>query len=301
MKIILYYLSLPILYGLSYLPFWILYRISDGLFLIIYYLIGYRKKVVTTNLEKSFPEKTKAEIKKIRRNYYRYFCDLIVETLKTLTISPEGLRKRVAFEDTSLFEVYYADNQSVIVVMGHLGNWELAGARFALEPIHQLYVIYHPLKNAHFENLIVKARTRLGNGLYPMKIAFRGMVGNRKNTTATAFIADQTPSPQNAHWMEFLNQDTPVFIGTEKLAKKLKYPIIYISVKRPKRGFYTIKGELLFAHPEQTIDGEISEVHTRCLEKDIREQPEIWLWSHRRWKHQRTKALNLKTTLRGQK
>lgn len=287
MKIIFYYLSLPILYGLSYLPFWILYRISDGLFLILYYLIGYRKKVITTNLEKSFPEKTEVEIKQIRRNYYRYFCDLIVETLKTLTISRVALRKRVAFDDSSLFKKYFADNQSIIVVMGHFGNWELAGARFALESIHQLFVIYHPLKNPHFENLIVKARTRLGNGLYPMKNAFRGMITNRKNTTATAFIADQTPSPHNAHWMEFLNQETPVFMGTEKLAKKLKYPIIYISVKRPKRGFYTIKAELLFAHPEQTADGEISEKHTRRLEQDIREQPEIWLWSHRRWKHQR--------------
>lgn len=244
------------------------------------------------NLENAFPEKTGKEIKQIRRKYYRYFCDLIVETLKTLTISPEDLRKRIAFEDTALFERYFADNQSIIIVMGHFGNWELAGARFALEPIHQLFVIYHPLKNPQFENLIVKARTRLGNGLYSMKNAFRGMVGNRNKTTATAFIADQTPSPKNAHWMEFLNQDTPVFTGTEKLAKKLKYPIIYISVKRPKRGYYAIESELLFEHPAETAQGDISEAHTRRLEKDIQEQPEIWLWSHRRWKHQRPSDLD---------
>jgi KDO2-lipid IV(A) lauroyltransferase len=287
MSRILYYISLPFLYGLSLLPFWVLYRFSDILFLIIYRLIGYRKKVITTNLKNAFPEKTDKEILAIRRKYYRYFCDLIFETLKTLTISEQSLRKHVRFEDTSIFQKYFDQNQSVIVVMGHFGNWELAGARFALEPIHQLFVIYHPLKNPHFENLIVKARTRLGNGLYPMKSALRGMLINRKKITATAFIADQTPSPQSAHWMEFLNQDTPIFLGTEKIAKKLKYPVIYITVNRPKRGLYEIHSTLLFEQPEKTEDFEISEIHTKQLEKDIKAQPEIWLWSHRRWKHQR--------------
>ncbi|MFT4761889.1 MAG: KDO2-lipid IV(A) lauroyltransferase [Paraglaciecola sp.] len=285
----LFYLSLPFIYAISILPFWALYRLSDVIFVILYYMIGYRKKVVTTNLTNAFPEKNEEEISKIRRKFYRYFCDLIVETLKTLTISEKSLRKHIHFEDISLFQKYKAENQSVIVVMGHFGNWELAGARFALEPIHQLFVIYHPLKNAQFEKLIVKARKRFGNGLYSMKGALRGMFGDREKLTATAFIADQTPSPDNAYWMEFLNQDTPVFTGTEKLAKKIKYPIVYISVKRPKRGFYTIKPELLFAHPEKTTEQEISQTHTRRLEQNIREQPEIWLWSHRRWKHKRQK------------
>ena len=285
----LYYLSLPFIYAISMLPFWILYRISDVIFLILYYVIGYRKKVVTNNLTNAFPEKNKQEIATIRRKFYRYFCDLILETLKTLTISEQSLRRHVKFEDTSLFQKYQVEGQSVIVVMGHFGNWELAGARFALERVHQLFVIYHPLKNAQFEKLIVNARTRLGNGLYPMKGALRGMFGDRGKLTATAFIADQTPSPDNAYWMEFLTQETPVFTGTEKLAKKLKYPIIYISVKRPKRGLYTIESELLFAHPDQTAEQEISVAHTRRLEQDIREQPEIWLWSHRRWKHKRQK------------
>jgi KDO2-lipid IV(A) lauroyltransferase len=113
------------------------------------------------------------------------------------------------------------------------------------------------------------------------------MLINRKKITATAFIADQTPSPQSAHWMEFLNQDTPIFLGTEKIAKKLKYPVIYITVNRPKRGLYEIHSTLLFEQPEKTEDFEISEIHTKQLEKDIKAQPEIWLWSHRRWKHQR--------------
>lgn len=250
MNKILFYISLPFIYGISLLPFWILYRLSDFVFLVIYYLISYRKKVITTNLKNAFPEKSTKEIQKIRRDYYRYFCDLIFETLKTLTISSKSLRKHVLFEDPSIFKKYFEEKQSVIVVMGHFGNWELAGARFALEPVHQLFVIYHPLKNEHFETLIVKARTRLGNGLYAMKKALRGMIGDRKKVTATAFIADQTPAPEGAYWTQFMNQDTPVFTGTEKIAKKLKYPVVYISVKRPKRGLYKIESTLLFDKPE---------------------------------------------------
>ena len=287
MSAVLYYISLPFLYGISILPFWILYRISDVIFVFIYYVIGYRKKVITTNLKNAFSEKPEKEILQIRRKYYRYFCDLILETLKTLTVSPKTLRNRIQFEDKSVFEKYFKNGQSVIVVMGHFGNWELAGARFALEPIHQLFVIYHPLHNAHFEKLIVHARTRLGNGLYAMKNALRGMLTDRKKVTATAFIADQTPAPKTAYWMEFLNQDTPVFPGTEKIAKKLKYPVVYITVWRPKRGYYSIQTELLFDKPEAASENEISEAHTRRLESDIRKQPEIWLWSHRRWKHKR--------------
>jgi len=289
MRALVYYISLPFIYGISLLPFFLLYRISDIIFVLLYYVIGYRKKVVWNNLKNSFPKKSSKEILQIQRKFYRYFCDLILETLKTLTIQPAALRKHILFEDYSLFEKYYQENQSVIVVMGHFGNWELAGARFSLEPIHTLYVIYHPLSNPYFEKLIYHMRTRLGNKLYPMKGAFKGMLQDRGKNTATAFIADQTPSPKNAYWTTFLNQDTPIFTGTEKLASKLKYPVIYISVNRVKRGLYKITPELLTSQPETTSPGEISELHTRKLEQDILEQPEIWLWTHRRWKHKRIK------------
>ena len=130
-------------------------------------------------------------------------------------------------------------------------------------------------------------RTRLGNKLYAMKDTFKGMVRDRNETTATAFIADQTPSPQGAYWTTFLNQETPVFTGTAKISRKLDYPIVYISVKRPKRGYYNVEGELLIEHPGNYTEDEISEMHTRRLERDIVENPEIWLWTHRRWKHKK--------------
>ena len=291
MVALLYYLSLPVLYFLSILPFWWMYRLSDLLYLLLYYLVRYRRKVVYQNLRNSFPDKSEVEISAIARRFYRYLCDLILETFKTLTIGEETLRKHVEF-DSTIFRQFYERGQSVIIVMGHFGNWELGGARFALEPIHQLFVIYHPLKEKHFEGLIRHMRMRLGNDLYAMNRALKGMLSDRDKVTATAFIADQTPSSvKAAYWMEFLNQDTPIFQGTEKIAAKLRYPVVYISVRRRKRGLYCIDSEVLFEHSEKTAPGEISEAHTRRLEKDILEQPEIWLWTHRRWKRKRPAAV----------
>lgn len=287
MNTLVYYLSLPFIYLVALLPFWWLRRVSDFLFVVLYYLLAYRKKVVLSNLRNAFPEKSEADIQQIARQHYRYLCDLILETLKTLTISPAAVKKHVQFEGIALLEKYYQEGRSVILILGHFGNWELAGARFGIEPIHQLYVIYRPLKNKHFDQLLYHMRTRLGNGLYAMKETLRGMVRDRKVISATAFIADQTPSPDKAHWLTFLHQDTPIFMGTEKIAAKFNYPVIYVSVKRLKRSYYRIESELLFDQPKDTAEYEISQAYTRRLEQDIQAQPEIWLWTHRRWKHKR--------------
>ena len=284
---ILYYLLLPPLYFIAIQPFWVLYRLSDLLFFFVFYVFRYRQQVVLTNLRNAFPEKTEAEIQKISRDFYRYFCDLLLETIKLLVISRRVLKQRVSFEGEAVFKPYYDRQQSVILILGHLGNWELAGTRFALEPIHTLYAIYRPLKNPFFDRLAYHMRTRLGCKLYTMKGTLRGMISNRKEVTATAFIADQTPSPDNAYWLTFLNQEAPVFAGTERIARKFGYPVIYMSVKRPKRGYYRIEAELLFDDPRQTGEHEITRAHTRRLEEDIRAFPETWLWSHRRWKHKR--------------
>ncbi len=285
-----YYIALPFLYLVSILPFWLLYLISDGLYIIFYYLIGYRKKVVLLNLRNSFPEKSEEEITILSKKFYRYFCDLILESLKTLTVSREQVRKHVVFSDAAVatFKKYNESKQSIILVMGHMGNWELAGAGFSqLVSSPKLYILYHPLSNKRFDQLVYHMRTRLGNGLYAMNESLRGMLRDRDKVTATAFIADQTPSPEGAYWTTFLHQDTPVFKGTEKLATKLNYPVLYVSVFRTKRGVYTIDLELLTDHPKGCQENEISEKHTRRLEKDILIQPEIWLWTHKRWKHKR--------------
>lgn len=262
---------------------------SDFFFFLLYYVLGYRKKVVYENLKNSFPEKTHKELKEIERKFFRYLCDLILETFKTLTISKSSAVKHCEFtsETISLFKKLHADKKSCIIVMGHYGNWEWAGNTFSVVCPQQLYVIYHPLTNKNFDALMYKMRTRFGTKLYAMKETMREMIKNRNEINATAFIADQTPPPEGAYWTKFLNQDTPVFTGTEKIAQKLNYPVVYVSVFRKSRGKYQVHAEILVAEPKKTKEGEISELHTRRLEQDIRKQPEIWLWSHRRWKHKR--------------
>lgn len=296
MSAIIYYLTLPFLYLVSYLPFRVLYLLSDVLYILVYKVFGYRKEVVTTNLKRSFPEKPSEELDKIRREYYRYFCDLTLETIKTLSISPATLNKHFSCGDMSAFERCYKENKSVIVVMGHLGSWELGGAYFSQLSLHQLYVIYHPLANKYFDGLFYRMRTRSGTRLYSMKNTFRGMIKNRKELTATAFIADQTPSPTNAHWMTFLNQDTAVFQGTETIARKLNYPVIYLTVIREKRGQYKLHSELLVENPKELAENEVTELHTKRLEQDITSYPETWLWSHRRWKHKRPENQSTRNT-----
>lgn len=283
-----YYIALPFLYLIAYLPFRVLYIFSDFLYLILYKIIGYRKQVVLNNLRNSFPEKSENEIHAICSQFYAYFCDLILESIKTLTITPQEVMKHVTIKDESIFKKYYEQNQSIILVMGHMGNWELAGARFSQSKYHKLFVLYHPLNNRKFDQLVYFMRTRLGNGLYAMNESLRGMLRDRDKVTATAFIADQTPFPEGAYWTTFLNQDTPVFKGTEKLSMKFNYPVVYVSVKRIKRGLYDITFELLAETPKNYTENEISELHTKKLEADIKAQPEIWLWTHKRWKYKRT-------------
>lgn len=284
-----YYLALPFLYGIALLPFPLLYLLSDVLRFVLFTVIGYRKEVVLTNLRKSFPHKSELEIQAIASRFYVWFCDLALETIKTLTIAPGIVRRRVSLEGAEILREFAARNQSIVIVLGHFGNWELAGARYSAEPgLPQLYVIYHPLQNKRFDSLMHRMRTRHGTKLYTMRETSKAMLRDRHLNTATAFIADQTPSPERAYWLTFLNQDTPVFQGTEALAKKLGYPVVYISITRPRRGHYSMRVEVLVANPATTSDGEITKVHTRRLEQDIENYPDLWLWTHRRWKHSRS-------------
>lgn len=290
MQALTYFITLPFIYLLSLLPFPVLYLFSDFVFFVLYRVIGYRKEVVHTNLRNSFPEKSDAEIHALGRAFFKHLCDMFVETFKTLTIRPDAMLRRcwLTPEAKALFEKLYEEQKSVIFVMGHMGNWEWGGNSFSLVCRQQLYVIYHPLQNKYFDGLIYRMRTRFGTKLIPMKNTFKEMLGNRKNViSATAFIADQTPRPENAYWTTFLNQDTPVFKGTEVIAKKLNMPIVYVSITKPRRGHYQMHAEMLLENPADTPDDYVSELHTRRLERDIIAQPEIWLWSHKRWKHKR--------------
>ena len=290
MSAIGYYLLLPLLYGSALLPWPVLYALSDVFFLLVYRVIGYRKSVVRTNLRKSFPEKSEEERRAIELRFYRWFCDLWLETLKTLTMSGEEVKRRVLMDEPAVLRKYFDQRRSVILVMGHLGNWELGGARFSQLGMHRLHVIYHPLSNPYFERLMRRMRTRLGNRLYAMSDVLRSMLRDRAELTATAFIADQSPAPEGAIWVDFLHQDTPVFSGTEKIARKLGYPVLYVHLTQERRGIYHMHIDELVADPAATGPGEITALHTRRLEQGIRQQPWLWLWTHRRWKHERPAA-----------
>ena len=282
---------LPLLYFISILPFWLHNIFSNLLYVLVYYVIGYRKKVVMQNLKNSFPEKTDAELKQISKKFYKHFCDVIFEIVKLMTISDSEFKKRFAFTQNgiNIISNYESRKQSIIGVMGHCGNWEWGAIAHQFYFKQLLTGVYHPLSNKSFDAFMLKLRGRKGGNIVAMKNLYRELLGlKQKNIpTTVGLIADQTPPPEGAYWTNFLNQDTPIFNGPEKLAKKFNYPMIYVPVKKIKRGYYEMDAVIITENPNELAEGVISELHSKALEKNILEQPHTWLWTHRRWKHMR--------------
>lgn len=261
---------------------------------VLYYIIPYRKKIVRNNLIQSFPEKNIHEIKKIEKEFYRFLCRTIVETIKLISISKKELKKRCTYtpEFHQIFNHFYSEKKDVLVLMGHLGNWEWAGAAFNLYFSSPLYVLYHPLSIIPFNKLMITIRTRFGTRLIPMQIAYRYLLANTQKSAVFTFIADQCPSPQNAFWMNFLNQDTPVYYNPEVIARKLNLPVVFVWTNQLKKGYYRIDAKILASdiagRNSENVPYPIMEAFMKQLENKIKQQPEIWLWSHKRWKHKRT-------------
>jgi KDO2-lipid IV(A) lauroyltransferase len=289
-----YYLVYPVFYVLSLLPMSILYGIANLLKVLLFDILGYRKKVVETNLKNSFPNKSAIEINRIAQDFYQYFCDLIVEVIKSISISEKELTRRciLSEETIQLMTEYVAKNQSIIFAIGHHGNWEWAGNAYGLQSPVPFYGIYRPLYNKGFDRLIEKVRTRFRTRLISDRKVFDEM---RKNTVSgiastTVFLTDQTPSGKSKYWTTFLNQDTPVFWGVERAAKKFGFPVVFADITRVKRGYYRVEARTLIEDPLSIQEeGYITERHTKAIEASIIAQPETWLWTHRRWKHKRPK------------
>jgi Kdo2-lipid IVA lauroyltransferase/acyltransferase len=281
-----FYLGLPILYGIAYLPFWFLYRLSDLSFLIIYYLVGYRKAVVFSNLRRAFPEKSELEIRQIARRFYLFFTDMMLETLKMLVMNQKSMKKRVKFNHLDLVDYFAQKKQSFFIILGHSGSWEWASPGFELQTPFHVLVIYKPLRNLQMDDLVLKLRTRFGQEATSMKNTLKNIVRLKNELTITAFIGDQRPeNQQDTYWTTFLGQATGFLLGTEKLAKKLNRPVVFAAITRPRRGYYEIDFELITETPQQTQVGEITEQFARKLEHQIHQSPELWLWSHNRWKY----------------
>jgi len=295
MQALIYYLTIPFIYLISILPFWVLYRVSDFLYILVFYVLKYRKEMVFRNMKKAFPNKSDAEIMAMRKNFYHFFTDIIVETFKIFTISADQVKKRSRITDLSVIEEIEREGKDYLIVTGHYGNWELAGASISLSIKNLLYVLYKPLSNKYFDRLIYNSRIKFGTKLISVKNSFERIKSLIGKKSVFAFISDQAARPERAYWTVFLNQDAPVFMGAELIAKKYNLPIVYVSIKRVKRGYYEVNFEKLFDNPKQTKKGEITEKYTKRIEQDIIENPEIWLWTHNRWKHKKPEIQNKKS------
>jgi KDO2-lipid IV(A) lauroyltransferase len=286
---LVFYLTLPSIFIISILPWPILFLVSDFFFVIVYYAMAYRRKIVRTNLSNSFPEKSVKELKDIEFRFYRFFIDLTFETFKLFTLSSRQryLHGKMDEGALALFADLYSKQKSIVMIMGHYGNWEYCPWGSPLHPAYQTYAIFHPLSSPFFNQWMLRFRTNTGCKLYPMAGTLKGMLANRHELNATLFISDQAPNPNGAAWLQFLNQETPVYTGPEKIAQKLNMAVVYGSMQRVKRGNYIFRVQLICEDASKTATGEITETHTRLLENDIQNVPEYWLWTHRRWKHKR--------------
>ncbi len=282
---ILYY---GFLKPLSLLPFWILYIFSDFCYFVIYKIVGYRTKVVRGNIQRSFPNKTAAEVKKIESQFYHHFCDLIIESIKGFSISSDEAKKRMINENTDLLNTYYEQGRDIILVGGHYGNWELYAVAIGQQIKHQPVALYTPLVNKYLDNKVRDSRSKFGLNMLSNSEIKSIMIDKNSEPKAVIFGADQSPrKDQNAYWLTFLNQDTGVQYGAEKFAKDNNCVVIFGNIYKQKRGYYKAGYQLICENPNETDYGFITETHTKMLEKDIIAAPPFWLWSHRRWKHQR--------------
>lgn len=289
MKNLTYYLSFALWFIISLLPLWVFYRLSDGLYYLVYHVVRYRRRVVYANLRSSFPEKSKAEIERIAKDFYSFFCDYIVETLKLFSMGEKNIRKRMKFEGLNQVKEDFANGRSVSVYLGHYCNWEWISS-LGLHLDEQCGQIYHPLENATLDRLFLYMRGRFKAQSIKMDDTFLTILKWKKEgrKNIVGYIADQVPGYNNIHyWADFLHHDTPVFTGAERISKIMDTAVYYIDVERPRRGYYVARfikiADSLNEHPVFFA----TEQYFRLLEKNIQRAPQYWLWSHKRWKRTR--------------
>jgi KDO2-lipid IV(A) lauroyltransferase len=292
MRAVLYYIFYGIIWMLTFLPLSVLYILSDFIFLLLYYFPSYRRKVVGTNLKNSFPEKSEKELRVIEKRFYHHLSDLFLETFKLIHMSEKQQLRRFTYSNLEVIDKLRNENRDVVALLGHYNNWEWP----TLLPKFMKYptvIIYKPLQNKYFNNFINKQRSKYGIILTPMSLVIREILNYRqkKINTISIFISDQTPAKGDIKfWTPFLNQDTPVFTGAEKIALKYDMAVVFFHIQKKKRGYYNLDIELLFDHTAGLPEHTITETFTRRLEEVIKENPEYWIWSHRRWKHKRPVA-----------
>ena len=287
MQLLAYILIYPILWFVSILPFRLLYAVSELLYILMYHIFRYRKQTVKDNLRLVFPEKSDLEIKTITKKFFHHFCDMILESIKSMNISLKSMKARYTFKNLDIIKDFEKQNKSIVLMCAHYGSWEWI---FILQTYtsHRGYGIYKRLQNKYFDRLIKSIRARYNSYLITTKDTFKVLEEAKKNgiLSMNGFASDQSPKKNKAHhWNEFMGIKVPVHTGAEMLAKKLDMPIVFFAVERKKRGYYEATFQTLAENPTDFKDYEITDKFLKLVEKQIHEAPEYYLWTHKRWKH----------------
>ena len=275
-------------YGLAITPYWLLYLRSDVYFFFVYHIARYRRKVVRRNLLRSFPEKGEAEIKRIEKRFYHNLCDVIVETCKLMRMSVEEAKGRIEVDNPEVVERLFDQRKSLFLAIPHSGNWEWFGKRLQTLSGHHPMAIYKKVKDPSMDRFAYKLRTSLPVEMVESNDALRTLARRSDTLDAVVILADQTSfGLESDYWNTFLHQETCWFTGLERMAKFLDYAVVFVDMKRVGRGRYKLAFHLICESPKATGKGYIMEQYSRHIERFIHEQPDNWLWSHRRWKHTR--------------
>lgn len=271
----------------SKLPLKILYVLSDFIFFILYYIAGYRKKVVFENIKNSFPEKSDEEIKKISKEFYHNFSDYIVETLKAFTISDESLHQRVQHINLEVFSESQKKQKNVMMLSGHVFNWEWFNSLATIIPQEKCFPIYRKMQNPFWEEKIRKIRSRYGNEALEADDVMKHILRNPNDgNSAYMFVADQTPHISMVNFgLKFLNQKTPAFIGYDRLSSRMNVTFVYCEMEKVKRGHYKVTYHEILPDNDKFEPYEVVKKFHKNLEKTINKNPDNWLWSHKRWKY----------------
>lgn len=292
MKRILFYLTYSFLWLITLLPLGVLYLFSDFVYLVLYYLVGYRKKTVFQNLRKSFPDKSSTEISSIARKFYRHLCDYFIESVYLIHMSEKENARRITYKNAAFLQDYFPQGKSILLLVSHYGNWEWPNRITRLSP-HTLLGIYKPLQNKYFDRFFSQLRGQFGGVAIPMESTLRTIVAyqREKKPFILYTVADQRPQWTGIqHWTTFLNQDTPVITGPEKIARRFNLPVYFLDLQKTKRGYYTAEFKRLSEQPATEPDFHITRLYQSMVEKKIQQQPALWLWSHKRWKYFRHEA-----------
>ncbi|MFN5621298.1 MAG: lysophospholipid acyltransferase family protein [Flavobacteriales bacterium] len=285
MSALLYY---GIIKPISLLPYRGLYILSDFVFVVLYRIIGYRKKVVGSNLKRSFPEKSDAELKDIERAFYRHFCDVILESLKNFSVKESSLRARFKHHGSEVFEQLAKEGKQVILAGGHYANWEMWALSASPYFSQRLMAIYKRLSNPYFDRKMRETRGKYGLELVSTRETGDWLEAHKEELFVSVFAIDQSPSnPRKALWIDFLGQETAALFGTEKYAVEYNMAIVFGHLRKEGRGQYAIEYELITKEPRTFAHGDLTRMLHAKLEADIRREPRYWLWTHKRWKHKR--------------